>query len=316
MPLDLPDTCRYSPEERRLADLFAERIRRLGQTEAEAGADIGYSAGSVSTLLGGKTNSPAHILRAIKKLLTAEHRRAATVQQPEWVETDLVRRIYGYCRGRRDGGQMGYICGAPGVGRTQALQHIAAENDDAHVISVPAGVTPMRLLKAIAAAVRLHVGEKATRLELRDELIAKLKGTPGGLLIIDEADRMALDVADTARDLWDESGCGQVWSGTNRLLSYLDRHTDSLAGQVRRRLRDVLYLPGLDDGELAVILAQYPDWPDDLRDYAVARARGNTARLCVAVHAARTVVGGRVPSRRNLEDAFLAIESQARQPNK
>ena len=307
--LTFPPDCSYSPEQRRLAELFAERMARLGQTEAEAGRDLKptYTAGALSSFLSGTYGaSPANLCKAIRARLEADAREAAAVKLPDFADTSIVRSIHAYLRTRRDGHLMGYVCGAPGLGRSVAVARFADANENVILVACHPKITPMGLLRAIAAP--LGIVPARSYAALREALVAALKNLPGGLILIDEADRMALDVADSARDLWDASRCGQVWSGTARLIQYLDAHPDSLAGQVRRRLGDILRLPGLDPNDVAAILAQYTDWPEPLRSLAAAGARGNTDRLCQAVRAARTVAAGAVPTRKHIEDAFRALD--------
>ena len=190
--LTFPPDCSYSPEERRLCQLFAERLERLGQTEAEAAADIGYTASSLSTLLSGTYGAnPATICKKIRQLLTAEAREAAAVQLPGIAETQVVRDIEGYCRGRRDRKTMGFVCGQPGIGRSVGVRRFAATNENVHLFSIPSGCTPVYILRAIAAALGVS-HDKKTRLAIRDLLIKALRGLPVGLLIFDEADLEAM----------------------------------------------------------------------------------------------------------------------------
>jgi DNA transposition AAA+ family ATPase len=307
--LSFPASCTYTAEQRKLCELYHERTARLRQSEAEAARDISYTAGSLSSLFAGAYGaSPAAICKAIRLRLEADDRERRAIRLPEYAAISVVAEIARYCCTRRDTHSMGYVAGTPGVGKSWALARFAEQHDNALILTVPPGSTPIYLLRMIAALVGVK-SEKQSRMQLRDAIIPALAGLPGGLLIVDEADRLKVNIelADTLRDLWEESRCAQVWFGTRGLLDYLDSHPDSLAGQIRRRFGEVLALPHIDEKDIAAILAQYADWPADLLDMARKRCRGNTARLCAAIKAARYQRGG-TPSVQDLEAAFRALD--------
>ena len=307
--LTFPPDCTYPPEHRRIGELYHERMGRLGQGEADAAADISYTAGSLSSFYGGRYGaSTTAICKAMRLRLEADERERKAIREPEYAALSIHADIARYCAIRRDTHTMGYVAGSPGVGKSWEIVRVAAENDNAVILTVPPGCTPIYLLRLVAKAIGVK-SEKLSRMQLRDALIKALAGLPGGLLIVDEADRLKVnvDLADTLRDLWEESRCAQVWFGTRGLLDYLDSHTDSLAGQIRRRFGEVLKLPAIDEKDAAAILAQYSDWPDELLALAKKRCRNNTARLCVAIKAARYQRGG-TPRLEDLEAAFRALD--------
>ena len=296
----------YNDDQWRIIAAFMARCDRLGLNRTQAAAELGYKVSSLSNLLSGKYGAdPSHIIGQMLRVLEAEAAEAAQIPLPAFTQTTFTQAAWPYCDGCRDGRRMGYICGTPGIGKTIALERYALDNEGVHMVIIPPGTTPTHALRLIAQSLGLTASRG--RMAIRDAVVEALGGLRRGLLIIDEADRLNIDLADTIRDLWDVTRCGQVWSGTAEHLGKLSLAPDSLAGQIRRRLGDACVVREIDPGDVDRILGQYPDWPAAHRKYALDHCRSNTGRLCHAIRAARTYAAGGVPTLDQLKAAFASL---------
>ncbi len=309
-PLDRPPGV-YPDGDWRLIEAFHRRNQALRVLDAEAARLIGYkSASSWLTLREGKYGAdPGNILKAIRLFLEGQAAKAAAVTSAPDTELDVTADIHAYCDGRRDRACMGFVCGAPGIGKSVAIRLYAAARDNVFVVSCPAGITPRFLLKAIAEQVHVTIKDNMSRVDALDRVASKLAGTPRAILLIDEADRLK-EAAETARDLWRETGqCGHVWFGTKAFWEGLNRRFASSAGQIARRFGDVLFVATMTEDDVERILSHYP-WPQAILSRARDHCRLNTGRLCDGLAAAERFARKEsltVPTLAQIDSAFHAL---------
>ncbi len=125
----------------------------------------------------------------------------------------LIQEVCALCQ---EDCKFAVVQGNPGVGKTKALQLYAQEHDDVLYVRVDVTTTMKVLLEEL-------VGEGAglTNAQLMREARARLKGA---LIIVDEADLLAVRSLEALRAIWGDGGwCGLVLAGTPKLERLLRR---------------------------------------------------------------------------------------------
>lgn len=246
-----------------VAHAVIEAVRAYQERNSLKWKEIARSIGIGVTTLGSLVNGhyvPRWQDHAIDldKWLEAELKRETTPRPTEFVMTRVAESIRTVAEVATALKGIGLIYGWAGIGKTLALQVIAADKPGSCFVSIKTSVTtPLGVLQAIATGIGLRVncndGQRA--LTLRLEQI--LRGTPR-LIIIDEIHKLCGSCEDKAlhvlRDLYDATGVPMLWSGTIDLVAYLDRGRAKgrePLSQIRSRVciaRDLSDFTGTGDG--------------------------------------------------------------------
>lgn len=179
--------------------------------------------------------SPIEIkLRALFSEIDQE-RIAGKSKEPEWIETPTGSEIIVALELTRNRPTMSVIEGSPGIGKTKAIKHYLAEvrrkeGFNAPVWHVTANencCTSHALLHLIAEQVARDYGGKTKNDVLMRELIQRMDGT-GGLLIIDEAQHMdtkevkGKQALNSMRTFYDQAGIGIAYVGSDEIYKGLN----------------------------------------------------------------------------------------------
>jgi DNA transposition AAA+ family ATPase len=125
-------------------------------------------------------------------------------------QTDMVVTV---CKMCHEYGEMGFIFGDAGVGKSTGLKMYKAKYDSQVIlVSAYAGITPDDLLFDVLEAMKAESGGGENR-KMR-EVIRLLKDT-GKLLIIDEAQHCSNKAIEKIRAVWDSAQTGIVLCGNN-----------------------------------------------------------------------------------------------------
>jgi AAA domain len=166
------------------------RLRKI-TTFAQLAKEIGVAESTVSLVMRGKYGATksdpdkrvslagfARTVATFRELWTA---RQAIGQEP-WVrQLSIVRRIYPFLDLIRTVNQIGIIWGENQSGKSETLQHYAAEKDLTAYAELPPGAPVVQSMQEIAKG---RGGFSAKKHDLRDMLLRRFHS--GWLLIVDE----------------------------------------------------------------------------------------------------------------------------------
>ncbi len=153
-----------------------------------------------------------------------------TFVEPNWVEMPTGRRIIDGLVTIRDRRTIGVIEGAPGVGKTKAIERYFAEIRAQEglfppvwrIISHSHCYTKTSILHAVAEQVFTDRAGKVNNDVIYKETVLKMQDT-GGLLIVDEAQHMAmgdmkgLEAMNSLRHLQEMAGIGLAYLGSDEI---------------------------------------------------------------------------------------------------
>jgi DNA transposition AAA+ family ATPase len=192
---------------------------------------IGISSSTFSEVVGGRYKGDwKQVIFDLDRWLEDEHKRDASPRPTEFVRTKVAEDIMTVAEATATLKMMGLVFGPAGIGKTIALQAVAAEKPGSVFISIEtAAASGAGVVDALARAVRAN--PRARQSSMRhtlEEVKEKLRGT-GRLIIIDECHKLCGDSAtderalNIIRDIHDHNGVPILLSGTVDLGAYLDR---------------------------------------------------------------------------------------------
>lgn len=136
------------------------------------------------------------------------------LEQPCAIKAFLeAGRTLATCRRQR---QIGVIVGTTGTGKTTAVKaHAEAHRAKTVYMRLPVfAATAQPFLVRLCQAAGLPHASHMGKAELAEDLIDFLRGKPGMLVIIDEANHMTPELVHIVRELWDDARCGFALVGT------------------------------------------------------------------------------------------------------
>lgn len=174
-------------------------------------------------------------------------RQLAAPQDPEFVPTAITQEVTTVLSFTHTHKTMGLVHGDAGIGKTMAIGRYAAEHPDTIVLTADPS---LRMPKAIVDELMDALNRKETGTLRRQMkvLISTLSGT-GRLIIIDDAQHLALVTLETLRALHDKAGVGIVLVGNHELYDQLRGRSEASYAQFFSRLgiRRCLRAPIADD---------------------------------------------------------------------
>lgn len=199
---------------------------------------LGCRPGLVRTLFEGASIIPpehrAALIRAAQQWAAADARERE-LERTATVRTRVTDAIAGLARAVCNTRTIGLVVGGAGLGKTHALQAVAAEMLGRAVV-VRVGVEERRVRGFVRAVCRAaRGGADAAAAHSIGDGIAALAGS-GGLLCIDEAQRLSGWALEAARDLFDAGGVGVLLVGTRGLGAQVDVAADPLVGPLASRV--------------------------------------------------------------------------------
>lgn len=282
-----------------VAPKVREEIERAGMTQAAAADEIGISDSALSQWLRGSYAGDGDaIARKCGVWLNGRAEKASLEallrSPPRWVETPastLVLSALGYAQMARD---IAVVHGAAGAGKTTAAQRYAETHPRVWLATMTEGKHALgACLRNVAAAVKARPAGRSLA-ACEDAIVERLRGT-GGLLVVDEAQCLALRSLNALRQIHDAAGTGLALVGGDPLWKTItDERRPGLA-QLFSRVgqRAALKHPGPADAD--PLLAGWEGIGDDARAAArkIAVQPGGLRSVVKVVNWAQVVAEGK-----------------------
>ena len=207
------------------ASRVMEEICAAGLSQAAAATEIGISGAALSSWLKGRYKGDSRgIARKCGKWIALRSERKALETRlkpaPEWVETSAANRVMTALAYAQMQSDIAVVHGAAGAGKTTAAERYASERPNAWIVTMNRGTRSLGpCLRAVAQAVKATPEDRSIA-GLIDALAGRLRGT-GGLLVLDEAQCLALPALDGMRQVQDASGAGLAFVGGEALWQRL-----------------------------------------------------------------------------------------------
>lgn len=201
-----------------MKELLQKHIAAHGYTQSQVASKLGVSAAAVNQYLQGKYKGDTATLdRKVEQLLARSAEKAKEVKIG-FIGTPTAEAIIEAAALTHAMGDIYLVIGDAGLGKTMALREYARNNADVIMLEVEPTYNAKVLLQSLASA--LGLTPSRTNHETMRQIIEKLKDSER-LLIVDEAELLALKPLEILRRIHDLTGIGIVLSGMPRLRANL-----------------------------------------------------------------------------------------------
>jgi len=221
---------RFSAYSVRIHELIRS-IKSLLDAGTVSQADIsrecgqGVSTGTISAFLRGKYLGDVEaVAEKLQRWLDARETKrkvdSLMPAAPGFVATPTGKSVLAVASYAHMAADIAVIYGGAGVGKTAALKHYAANNNNVWRVEMTAATgTLLACLDRICAALdcKRFIQRPAW---LEDQIAKRVEGT-GGLLIIDEAQHINKECLESIRGIHDRMEIGIVFSGNETIYSRL-----------------------------------------------------------------------------------------------
>lgn len=212
--------------------------------------------------------------------------------KPGFCETPHTQAIFRVLDACQKNGWLGMIVGEPGVGKTTAIKEYAKCHSEplarAFYCRMPkAARSPQAALHCIARAVGADAPPNVSAIELLEIIVDHLAMQDPGLLIVDEAQNMSVEVLECVRDIYDTVPAGVMFVGNPTLEARLSdgasRRSGTDLAQLRSRVSARLKLTKVLPEDVKAICASYGVTGarelSRMRDLANAKGGGGLRRV-------------------------------------
>ena len=270
-----------------------------GLSQARSALEIGISDSALSTWLAEKyRGDSAAVAAKARAWLKAVRRRAALEARlpdaPAWIETESALRVGAVLGYAQMAGDMALVHGGAGTGKTVAARRFAEGRATVWYLEATSGARSLTsCLERVARATGAR-SESRRAAGLEDAIAGRLRGTRG-LLVIDEAQHLALPALEALRGLHDACGVGLALVGGERLHDRLaDQRRATERAQLVSRIGRRLRLPAPTGGDVDALLAGWGLDAEALRRQAmeIARRPGGLRNLTKRLRMAALFAGG------------------------
>jgi DNA transposition AAA+ family ATPase len=216
--------------------------------KAYVARQIGVSTTTIWEVLAGKYKGDWQgITLQLDRWLEDEQKREQAPRPTEFVRTQVAEDIFTVASVATQLKTIGLVYGPPGIGKTLALQAVAAEKPGSLMISITStAASASGLLTTLSRMLKVLNNTGFAASQVMFEGCKQRLANTSRLLIIDEVhklcgagkgDEKSLNVI---RDLHDHTGIPILLCGTTDLVDYLDRKQvaggKEPLGQIRRRI--------------------------------------------------------------------------------
>lgn len=253
------------------ARMAMEEFLGSGRTQKELARQIGVSSAAVCQWMKDDYRGNQDVLTA--KLVAwakmAEQVTKMKVREaPVWVETPTARQIFDAITFSRAGHTIGLIFGGAGVGKTTAIQHYANSYPNVWVWTAsPACSSMMSALRGIRAAIGGYSSGYQRQHIVQD--INECLKWKAGVLVVDEAQHLKVDVLDQIRSIYDESGLDLVFSGNEKILARMGGGGRAEFAQITSRIGRRVRIDAPKPEDVAEIMEAWEIMGAKELDYAV-----------------------------------------------
>ena len=299
-------------------DAARAELQGAGLSQAAAAAQIGISAAALSKWLGGGYEGDSDAIAAkVGRWLAARAERSALAAgippPPSWVDTPAAKRILAalaYAQAARD---IAVVHGAAGAGKTVAAARYAATRPNVWLVTMSRGARSVGpCLRRVAAAVKARPAGRSIA-DCEEALAERLRGAEG-LLVVDEAQCLALPALDALRQVHDASGAGLALVGGEALWDRIagPKRPAELA-QLFSRVGARVELAHPSEADANPLLAAWPGLATDGRAAAraVARQAGGLRGMRKVLGRAALMARGAEVERRHVAAAWKALGGSA-----
>ena len=221
-----------------------------GYSLSDVGKAIGKDASTVHRLFTGRYGAKySGLVSAILKFHRLADERGSR-KNVRFIETSTYTKIEQICRHALVGQHTAFITGNSQIGKTHCLKEYARRNNHGQTkyieIPEPASIGAVQQELARACYISTRLGASRTGPRLLESISDQM------LIIVDEihrpfvtcTERVALRIIEWLRYVYDNTGCGMVFCGTNIFNDELhDGRQSRVLEQVRRRGIIELALP-------------------------------------------------------------------------
>lgn len=249
--------------------LLSKVIREEGSKVTEVAKAMGVSHTAVSMYVNGKYRESEQIQRAAETYLRSigkwveddelnppEEGFINDISQLGTVITGDYHRVMGICSKCHERHEFGIVVGAPGLGKTKALEDYAQKHTGVVMITCDQTSSTKSILSELAEELNLDV--RGTSATLVRRIVKELQRRPK-LVIVDEADKARLVVLETLRGIYDKAKkVGVVLCGNQPLaeqIIILAEDRPELA-RLRDRLGYYTTTKGVTDEEAGEFLSK------------------------------------------------------------
>ncbi|TEB10022.1 AAA family ATPase [Pelotomaculum propionicicum] len=280
-------------DEQELRLWLTNQVKEQGVMISFLAREIGYSHSMLSQFIAGNKCSK-NLLKKIRRLKEkADQASGGDILQradlpvsldgisdsdkpfKDLIETDDLASVLGLCSLCRADGEIGVITGAPGTGKTTALEEFRGREPFTVYIRADVTMSGRELVKELGDKLGVDIQEGTQRSKIK-QIIKHLRDDPV-LVIVDEADllvsRDSVKKLEILRTIWDEAHCGLILAGLPRLATFLVKGPGGRENlsQFYSRVRRAYAMKGVKRSEILPALAGY-NMTDAARNYLVTAA--------------------------------------------
>lgn len=247
-----------------LRERVRAEIASAGLSQAQASKEAGIESTGGSKLnqwlqgkyAGDNEKIEQQLTRWLESRKESAMQRAEMPSAPEWVKTPTAEKIFSTLAYARMAKVSVCVFGGAGIGKTSTCEAFATQHPNVFIVTAsPSAASYPACLRRIATAVGLR-GFSHRTADLEDEVIARLKGTQG-LLILDEAQLLSTEALWGIKNIFDVAKIGVAYVGSEQVYSNLAGRRSELNAPLFRRIskKQALKQPSRDD--VSVILSAW-----------------------------------------------------------
>jgi len=205
-------------------------------TYSDVAKAIGQSVGRFSAWKAGtyKGNMEITTKAVAQYLETRNQQREERTAESTFAETKQsqdIMSVVNFCQVKR---KMGLVHGPSGVGKTTTLRHLMETNSHVLLITAFSRINQSELLSELL----ISLG-RAPKRQSKTRLLQRIKyelSNSTRVIVVDEAQKCGFEVLETLRHLWDVTGVGIVFVGTDDVVDRMKGRAKTDYDQIYSRL--------------------------------------------------------------------------------
>ena len=219
--------------------LAVERIlkwqKKQGKTQSWIAKLSRVATGTINPVLSGKyPSSPSKTLNKIQRAID-DYMDTSELDESMFIKTTVYNTVIATCRQARISKSFGVAVGLTGLGKTTAIKRYAEETPNTLLVEADPNMTVRALLDDLIEAADISLGKNKNIHSKFRTLVSELRGS-NTLIILDEADTVAVNTLEYLRRLMDKASVGIVLVGTEKLYGIL-RPEAGQFDQLRNRVQ-------------------------------------------------------------------------------
>lgn len=206
---------------------FRDLLAKIGKSESWAARSMDIKPTTLSQVLSGTYKGDFESrLRKIDKWTELQAHRASAKRDRRFAKTSVALEIIGAAKIAKRRGRLVIVHGPAGIGKTMCAEYLRAEMPGTIYIRITTAGSGVSAIYTMLAEQLLPAGGgKLTNYQRELQVQEILRGNER-LIIVDEAHKLAIKRKDhglhVLRDLYDATGCPQLWLGTADVAKYIE----------------------------------------------------------------------------------------------